>query len=338
MPSASRVNSIAAPGGGAGGNVPSSPNSQTLSPFGEPANKLPAEYATTYCLPSCSKMLTGAFMPAPVWNSQSFLPSRVSSAVRRPSLRPTNVEPAGRRRRAAVARIAPLLLPDERVRAHVERREDAEVRQPRRAEDAGDVALAGRRPLRRQCIGTKHADAVLRADVKIARRRIVGARRPVRAAAEGGLDGHLAFRPKRREDLAAVDEREAFGRDRERLRHERVAARVRLRRRRRLPRLLRHGAFVDADERHAVRAIEDVDPARLARLREAFAQRSVQLEIEQHDGARAVVIPDVVVDLLKVPAVFTGARVERDDRRREQVVAGAHAAVVVGARDCRSRR
>jgi hypothetical protein len=46
--------------------VPSSANSQTLSPRGRAANTLPAEYATTSCLPSCSNTLTGAFMPAPV--------------------------------------------------------------------------------------------------------------------------------------------------------------------------------------------------------------------------------------------------------------------------------
>ena len=79
--------------GGTGSSVPSSANSHTLSPLTEPANALPAEYATTYCLPLRSNTLTGAFMPAPVWNSQSFLPSRTSSAVSRPSLRPTNARP-----------------------------------------------------------------------------------------------------------------------------------------------------------------------------------------------------------------------------------------------------
>ena len=37
------------------------------------------------------------------------------------------------------------------------------------------------------------------------------------------------------------------------------------------------------------------------------------------------------MDLLEVPAVLARLRIERDDRGREQVVAGAHAAVVVGA-------
>src|SRR6185503_18446251 len=88
--------------GATGSSVPSSANSHTLSPLAEPANTLPAEYATTYCLPLWPNTLTGAFMPAPVWNSQSFVPLLESSAVSRPSLRPTNTRPP------AVA-VAPLL-------------------------------------------------------------------------------------------------------------------------------------------------------------------------------------------------------------------------------------
>src|SRR5262245_52899713 len=77
----------------AGGSVPSSPNIHTLSPFAEPINTLPADSATTYCLPPCSNVVAGAFMPAPVWNSQSLSPVSEVSAVRRPSLRPTNTSP-----------------------------------------------------------------------------------------------------------------------------------------------------------------------------------------------------------------------------------------------------
>src|SRR5690606_1328855 len=79
--------------GSAGPSVPSRPKSHTLSPRVEPAKRFPAEYATTYWRPSCSNTVAGAFMPAPVWNSQSFVPSLESSAVRRPSLRPTNTSP-----------------------------------------------------------------------------------------------------------------------------------------------------------------------------------------------------------------------------------------------------
>ena len=78
-------------------------------------------------------------------------------------------------------------------------------------------------------------------------RRIVRARRPVRAAAQARLHERV-IGPVRREDAAAVDERVALGCDVDGLRHERVAARVRLRRRGGLTRLLRHGLLVDADQ------------------------------------------------------------------------------------------
>src|SRR5207245_2002376 len=51
--------------------------------------------------------------------------------------------------------------------------------------------------------------------------------------------------------------------------------------------------------------------------------------VEEHDRARGVVVPDVVVDHLVVPLVLAGLRVDRDDRRGEEVLAGALAAVEV---------
>src|SRR6185503_17397671 len=114
--------------GATGSSVPSSANSHTLSPLAEPANTLPAEYATTYCLPLWPNTLTGAFMPAPVWNSQSFMPLLESRA-------------AGRCGRAAVAGVGPMLLPHDLVRVHVERRERALRRKRIAAEVTADVEL-----------------------------------------------------------------------------------------------------------------------------------------------------------------------------------------------------
>jgi hypothetical protein len=79
--------------GWTGGSVPSRPNNQTLSPRAEPSSALPAENASTYCLPLYSNVLAGACIPPPVWNSQSCFPLAESSAVRRPSERPTNSSP-----------------------------------------------------------------------------------------------------------------------------------------------------------------------------------------------------------------------------------------------------
>src|SRR5262249_12001247 len=66
-------------------------------------------------------------------------------------------------------------------------------------------------------------------------------------------------------------------------------------------------------------------------LRDALAWLAVDHGVEQHHRARRVVVPDVVVDLLEVPDVFAGLRLQRDHRRAEQIVALAHRAVVVGS-------
>src|SRR5437667_297910 len=88
-------------------------------------------------------------------------------------------------------------------------------------------------------------------------------------------------------------------------------------------------AHLGADRRLAVRAIQDVDPAGPAGLGDALARLAVDHGIEEHDRAGRVVVPDVVVDLLEVPDVLAGLRLQRDHRRAEQVVALAHRAVVI---------
>src|SRR5205085_2602452 len=83
-----------------------------------------------------------------------------------------------------------------------------------------------------------------------------------------------------------------------------------LRRRGLLEGALWDGLLADRDQRLARLAVEQVEPAGLAGL--ADPVRAVV--VEEHDGARRVVVPDVVVDLLEVPAVLAGLRVDRDDR------------------------
>ena len=58
-----------------------------------PARAVPPARTTTYCVPLYSKVEAGAFTPPSVWNSQSFFPFALSSAVSRPSLRPTKTSP-----------------------------------------------------------------------------------------------------------------------------------------------------------------------------------------------------------------------------------------------------
>ena len=79
-------------------------------------------------------------------------------------------------------------------------------------------------------------------------------------------------------------------------------------------------------------AIEQVDPTRLARLTEAFDRFPVHLHVEQNVRADDVVVPDVVVDLLKVPLAGAGLGIQGDEGLREQVVARALTAVEVRRR------
>ena len=52
--------------------------------------------------------------------------------------------------------------------------------------------------------------------------------------------------------------------------------------------------------------------------------------VDQRGRGDDVVIPDVVMRHLKVPLQFAGVGVERQDRRRKQILARAHAAEVSG--------
>src|SRR6185436_11016074 len=142
--------------------------------------------------------------------------------------------------------------------------------------------------------------------------------------------------PERREDAALVEDlprgidTRAIGHDVDLLRHDRVTDRIWLRRGRRLPRLLRHGLLVYADDRFAGLAIEDVRPARLRHFDKALARLAIDGRIEQHHRIGRVVVPDVVMHLLEVPAVLACLRFEGDDRHGEEVVTGTHITAQIG--------
>ncbi len=67
----------------------------------------------------------------------------------------------------------------------------------------------------------------------------------------------------------------------------------------------------------------------------ALRVAAVHAHVHQHDRVGGVVVPEVVMHFLEVPAVLAGRGVDRDDRRRVEVVARAVRAVVVGARVAR---
>src|SRR5688572_20870571 len=245
-------------------------------------------------------------------------------------------EAAARDRRARVAELAPLLAPRESIRSDVDGREHAALRHARARVLPAEVAAARLRhdPLDAAFLRRVRRGAIARADVEQIRLGVVRARRPIRAArAERLHDDGLV--PERRENAAVVDELEALGLDVDLVRNDLVASRNRLRRRGRLPRLLRHRYLVDGDERLARLAIEDVDVARLADLDDALAQPAVVHGVEQHDGIRRVVVPEIVMHLLEVPAVPARLHLDRDHRDAEEIVAGPHGAVEIGTRVAR---
>src|SRR5436190_13480292 len=80
-------------------------------------------------------------------------------------------------------------------------------------------------------------------------------------------------------------------------------------------------------------AIEDVEEAVLARLRERFDVTAADVHVEQGWRTARVVVPDVVMRLLEVPLQPAVAEGQRDDRVAEEIRARALLAVAVGIAD-----
>src|SRR6266850_56858 len=94
----------------------------------------------------------------------------------------------------------------------------------------------------------------------------------------------------------------------------------------------RHGTLFDRPDRPARHAIERVDEADLRYLRDRLDLPSVDGDIEKNGSCRQIVIPDVVVDRLKVPDTFAGRRVQAYEAVCEQVLSRVSAAVRIAAR------
>src|SRR5262249_35325986 len=211
----------------------------------------------------------------------------------------------GDQRAAALAdRIGHAFLPSDLVGAGIDRGERAAVfcTEGWRRDSAAARCDAGRWP-------------VSRGYVEVIRARTVGHRRPVDAAIAAGRHQGRGV-PRRAEDAF---EHPAF----ERLRtlwHNRIASGERLGCGRCVAPLLFDRALVATDQGLSVGAIENVDPAGLARLRDALAHPAFVHLLEQNHRARAIEIPQVVVHLLEVPGMFAFER-HRHDRGAEQIIA-----------------
>ena len=96
---------------------------------------------------------------------------------------------------------------------------------------------------------------------------------------------------------------------------------------------LRHRPLLDRPDRLARHAVEHVEPAGLARHDDDVAVAPVLADGRQLRRRAGIQVPEIVVHELEVPQPLAGARVERDDRRAEQVGADPVGAVeVVGGR------
>ena len=119
-----------------------------------------------------------------------------------------------------------------------------------------------------------------------------------------------------------------------RARKRRRRDRPRLRRRSRLAGHVagRRWPFLDGVNRHAADTIQNEQQAVLGADGDRRHGLVADARVEQQRWRLQVVVPNVVVNRLKVPEVAAGARISRDDRRAEQVVADAIAAVAIERR------
>ena len=92
---------------------------------------------------------------------------------------------------------------------------------------------------------------------------------------------------------------------------------------------LRHVPLLDRPHGLAGLAVEHVRPPLLGHLHQRLDVASVHRDVDQVGCGGVVVVPDVVVHGLEVPAALAGPHVEGQDARREEVVARVETAVVV---------
>ena len=80
---------------------------------------------------------------------------------------------------------------------------------------------------------------------------------------------------------------------------------------------LRHGALLDRPHGLPGLAVQDVRPALLGGLHDRLDGAPVHVDVDQVGRGRVVVVPDVVMHGLEVPAALAGLDVEGEDAGRE---------------------
>ena len=122
--------------------------------------------------------------------------------------------------------------------------------------------------------------------------------------------------------------RDAVGAERRQIGREGLHRRQRLT----IDAALRDGALLDRQDGLAGVAIEHEDEPLLRALDDDVARLAVEGDGGEAWLGRIVVIPDIVVDELEAPDERAGVGLEGDDGIRAAIVAGAQAAVEIGAR------
>jgi hypothetical protein len=84
---------------------------------------------------------------------------------------------------------------------------------------------------------------------------------------------------------------------------------------------LRHRSLFDRPDRLAADAVEHIEPRGLGAATTDVASAAVVTNRGQLRRGAWIEIPQIVVHELEVPQPFSRARVERDDRRPEQIAA-----------------
>src|SRR4029453_15370259 len=95
---------------------------------------------------------------------------------------------------------------------------------------------------------------------------------------------------------------------------------------------LRPRPFLDRPERLPRRAIEDVEQTELCRLRDDVDRLAVVRDGQQLRPCYKIVVPQIVVEKLKVPEPLARAQFEREQRVAEQVISLAIASPQIECR------
>src|SRR5690606_11116335 len=91
-----------------------------------------------------------------------------------------------------------------------------------------------------------------------------------------------------------------------------------------------YGRFNNRRKWLAGNTVEKKQVATFADLRNAFAHYAIFFYIKQQYRAGAVVVPDIVMGLLKVPAIFASVYVQCEDRHGEQIIAFTYGSILIG--------